>query len=94
MGLPVRIVAEKAIEERTARTPAYGGVAKTLHWLIVALLIAQYAIAWTMPDINPRTPPNTLVYLHFSIGVTILCFAVVRLLWRWRSSMRPPAPCW
>lgn len=77
-------MAEKIIEERNAQAPAYGGVAKTLHWLIVALLIAQYAIAWTMPDINPRTPPSVLIDFHFSIGVTILFLAVVRLLWRWR----------
>jgi cytochrome b561 len=75
---------DKVIEERTATHPGYGGVAKALHWLIVLLLIVQYAVAWTMPDINPRTPPNTLVDLHFSIGVTILAIAVLRLLWRWR----------
>jgi cytochrome b561 len=78
------MMAETAIKERTARAPSYGSVAKTLHWLIVALLIAQYAIAWTMPDINPRTPPSILIDFHFSIGVTILFLAVVRLLWRWR----------
>jgi cytochrome b561 len=77
-------MAENVIEERMARNPAYGGVAKALHWLIVVLLIAQYAIAWTMPDINPRTPPSRLIDLHFSIGVTILFLAVVRLFWRWR----------
>jgi cytochrome b561 len=77
-------VAEKIIEERTAKEPGYGGVAKILHWLIVALLVVQFAVAWTMPDINPRTPPDALVDLHFSLGVTILFIAAVRLLWRWR----------
>lgn len=75
---------ERVVEKRNAARPGYDGVAKFLHWLIVALLIAQYAVAWTMPDINPRTPANTLVDLHFSIGVTILFLAVARLLWRWR----------
>jgi len=75
---------EKIVQERTAVQPGYGGVAKFLHWLIVVLLIAQFAVAWTMPDINPRTPPNALVDLHFSIGVTILFVALLRLLWRWR----------
>ena len=75
---------EKVVQERTAEHPGYGGVAKFLHWLIVVLLIAQFAVAWTMPDINPRTPPDTLVDLHFSIGVTILFLALLRLVWRWR----------
>jgi cytochrome b561 len=30
---------------------SYNGTAKTLHWLIVLLLIAQFIFAWTMPDI-------------------------------------------
>jgi cytochrome b561 len=90
-------MAQRAIKQRTAPAPGYGGVAKSMHWLIVALLIAQYAIAWTMPDINPRTPPNTLIDLHFSIGVTILFLAVVRLLWRWRYPVPPVSdnvPAW
>lgn len=85
------------VEARTAREPGYGGVAKTLHWLILLLLIAQYAIAWTMPDINPRTPPNTLIDLHFSIGVTILALALLRLLWRWTHPvplLRDNVPAW
>jgi cytochrome b561 len=73
---------ERMIEERTAREPAYGGVARTLHWLIVTLLMVQFAIAWTMPEINPRTKPETLINLHFSVGVTILFVALLRLLWR------------
>jgi len=88
---------EKLVQERTAKEPGYGSVAKFLHWLIVALLIAQFAVAWTMPDINPRTPPNTLVDLHFSIGVTILFIALLRLLWRWRYPvplMSDNVPVW
>lgn len=77
-------MAERTAQERTAGEPGYSGAAKFLHWLIVALLVAQFAVAWTMPDINPRTPPNALVDLHFSIGVTILFVALLRLLWRWR----------
>jgi cytochrome b561 len=75
---------ERLVEKRTAERLGYGGGAKFLHWLIVALLIVQFTIAWTMPDINPRTPPSTLIDLHFSFGVTILFVVLARLLWRWR----------
>ena len=87
----------RLVEKRTAEQPGYGGVAKSLHWLIVALLIVQFAVAWTMPDINPRTPPNALVDLHFSIGVTILFLATLQLLWRWRHPVpliRDNVPVW
>jgi len=30
----------------------YTGTAKALHWLMVALLIVQFVLAWTMPDIR------------------------------------------
>jgi cytochrome b561 len=91
------VMVEKLVQERTAKHPGYGGVAKFLHWLIVALLIVQFAVAWTMPDINPRTPPDALVDLHFSLGVTILLIAVLRLWWRWRYPvplLRDNVPVW
>lgn len=61
---------------------AYTGTAKLLHWLIVALLIAQYIFAWTMPDLRRDTPMSTLIGLHFSFGMLILIIAVIRLGWR------------
>jgi cytochrome b561 len=60
----------------------YTGIAKWLHWLIVVLLIVQFTVAWTMPSIGRNTQPGTLINLHFSLGVTILALAVVRLAWR------------
>src|SRR5665647_3481053 len=59
--------------------PGYTGTAKTLHWLVVALLIAQFIFAWTMPDIKRDTPVTTLISLHFTFGIIILAVAVVRL---------------
>jgi cytochrome b561 len=60
----------------------YNGVARTLHWLILALLIAQFIFAWTMPHIGRNTPVTTLISLHFTFGVIIIAVAIVRLLWR------------
>lgn len=61
---------------------AYGPVAKILHWLVVALLIVQYIVAWTMPPIHRGTSPDGLIGLHLSIGVVILLVVVVRVAWR------------
>jgi cytochrome b561 len=68
------------IEKAAART--YTGTAKTLHWLIVAMLIAQFIFAWTMPEIRRDTPVTTLISLHFTVGILILAVAIVRLTWR------------
>ncbi|HEX6613881.1 MAG TPA: cytochrome b [Rhodanobacteraceae bacterium] len=60
----------------------YTRTAIFLHWLILALLIAQYAVGWTMPHIGRNTPVTTLISLHFSIGVLIIGVIVIRLVWR------------
>ncbi|HET7673927.1 MAG TPA: cytochrome b, partial [Gammaproteobacteria bacterium] len=68
----------------------YTTVAIFLHWLILALLIAQYTVGWTMPHIGRHTPVTTLISLHFSIGVLIIGVIVVRLIWR--TVHNAPAP--
>lgn len=70
--------------------PSYTGTAKSLHWLIVALLIAQFVFAWTMPHIGRNTPVTTLISLHFTFGVIILAVAVWRFGWRVTHRAPPP----
>jgi cytochrome b561 len=69
----------------------YSGVAKSLHWLILALLIVQFAIAWTMPQIGRGSVPTGLIGWHLSVGVAILAVMIVRLAWR-ITHPAPPAP--
>ena len=68
----------------------YAGTAKALHWVIVALLIVQFVLAWTMPDIKRDTKPDTLINLHLSFGALIVAVAIVRL--GWRLTHREPEP--
>ena len=68
----------------------YDGVAKTLHWLILALLIAQFTVAWTMGDITKTSQPVGLIAWHLSIGATILFVMLVRLIWRATHPAPPP----
>ncbi len=74
----------------TAPRNTYTGTAKFLHWLIVALLITQFVLAWTMPHIGRDTKVTTLISLHFSFGTTILLIAVLRFFWRMTHG--EPAP--
>jgi cytochrome b561 len=71
-----------------ADAPAYGPVAKLLHWLVVMLLVVQFIIAWTMPPIHRGTTPETLISLHLSLGVVILPVIALRVVWR----LTHPAP--
>ncbi|HET7847440.1 MAG TPA: cytochrome b [Pseudolabrys sp.] len=68
----------------------YSGTAKSLHWLILLLLIVQFVVAWTMPHIGRNTPMTTLISVHFTMGILILLVAVLRLIWR--ATHGEPAP--
>ncbi|HZD89712.1 MAG TPA: cytochrome b [Pseudolabrys sp.] len=72
------------------KSASYNGTARTLHWLILALLIAQFIFAWTMPHIGRVVPKSVLIDLHVWFGVTILFVAVIRLAWR--LTHREPEP--
>ncbi|WP_448191332.1 cytochrome b [Azospirillum sp. sgz301742] len=74
----------------------YTPVAVILHWTMVFLLVAQYAIAWTMPAIHRGTQPETLINLHLAVGTLILLLLVCRLAWRLSHPVPPPAglPGW
>jgi len=75
----------------------YTGTAKVFHWTVVVLLIVQYAVAWTMPEIHRGTVPETLINLHLSIGVLIILVMALRLIWRLTHPAPPPPtnlPAW
>ena len=75
----------------------YTGMAQILHWIVVALLIVQFTLAWTMPDIRRNTEPEALINLHLSFGLVILLVMAVRLIWRLTHPAPPPPnglPAW
>src|SRR5690348_13879865 len=75
----------------------YTGTAKLFHWTVAVLLIIQYIVAWTMPEIHRGTIPETLINLHLSIGVLIILVMVGRLIWRLTHPAPPPPtnlPAW
>lgn len=67
----------------------YDGVARFLHWLIVALVVAQFILGWTMPDVHRDTKPVGLIAGHLLVGTSLLAAMVCRVLWR--LTHRPPA---
>jgi cytochrome b561 len=69
----------------------YNHTAKSLHWLVLVLLVVQFAVAWTMPDIHRDTKPVGIIAWHLGIGVFILLVMLLRLGWRVVSEA-PPAP--
>jgi cytochrome b561 len=67
----------------------YGTTAKIFHWLIVALLIAQYLIGWLMPDLHRNMKPGAPMTFHVSIGIVILVLILLRFAWRLAHPVAP-----
>jgi cytochrome b561 len=67
----------------------YDAVARFLHWSIVALVVAQYLLGWTMPDVHRDTLPVGLIAAHLIVGTALVAAMVCRVLWR--ATHRPPA---
>ena len=60
----------------------YDPFARLLHWLIVALLVVQYVVAWTMPAIHRGVKPVGLIAWHLELGTAIIAVMIVRIVWR------------
>ena len=74
----------------------YDPTAKVLHWLVVALLLVQYAIGWLMPDIHRGMKPGAGMTFHISFGIAMLVLIVFRLVWRLTHPVAPESslPPW
>ena len=70
---------------------AYGLVSQGFHWLVVALILFQFAWAWRIDEADGLRDRLELVTQHKTIGMTILAIAVLRLLWR-LFNRPPPLP--
>jgi cytochrome b561 len=75
----------------------YGAVAIVLHWLMVVLIIASWALGLYMVDL--QFSPQKLKYIswHKWLGVTIFMLALCRIAWRITHPAPPPPdamPSW
>lgn len=71
----------------------YDAVAMTLHWLIAALIVLDFLLAISFSHFDPG---DTLYFSfaydqHMSIGMFVLVFSVLRLIWRLAHRF-PPLP--
>jgi cytochrome b561 len=60
----------------------YSRRARTLHWLMAALLAIQFVTAVLLPHIGRDAQLTTTINAHFSFGVIILVVAAVRFVQR------------
>jgi cytochrome b561 len=72
----------------TSVSSRYSAVAQAFHWIIAALIVTQFTLAWMADDLPLGARKLGLLARHKSFGMTILMLAVLRLLWR--AFNRPP----
>ncbi|BAE52526.1 cytochrome b [Paramagnetospirillum magneticum] len=75
----------------TAVPARYDTVARTLHWVMAAAILALWVVGH-MIDALPKGPVRSeVIGLHKAIGVVMLVMAVARLAWR-LIRPQPPLP--
>ena len=70
---------------------SYTGVAKTLHWLIFAMISGAFVIGFYMADLPLSPQKLQLVSWHKWNGVSIFMLVLLRLCWR-LTHTPPPLP--
>jgi cytochrome b561 len=66
---------------------AYDRTSIALHWIVGVAILFQFALGWRMGAV-PEAEAAPWFELHYSVGVTLAAFVVLRLLWR----LSHPAP--
>jgi len=61
---------------------AWGAGARGFHWVIAALILAQFVVGSVAEEMKLTPAKLDLFVWHKSIGVTVLVLALLRLAWR------------
>lgn len=71
----------------------YTTLAIVLHWLVAAIVLAQFPLGWWMQEIAKQPPgPRAAAFnLHKSIGLLIAALMLARIAWR-LGHPAPPLP--
>lgn len=63
----------------------YTKIAKTIHWLMAILIIFELFLAYSFGSVRHgllQPLQETVYWLHFNIGYTILMLLILRIIWR------------
>lgn len=69
----------------------WGGVARTLHWLVAALIVAAIVLGVMREDV-PQSQLFLVLTLHKSMGLLVLALVLCRIVWRLGDKAPRPLP--
>lgn len=75
----------------------WGALARFFHWMTVILILVQGTIGLVMVELPKRPNVIPVFNFHKSLGLTILAFAILRVVWRVfdrRPEQPPSMPRW
>ena len=86
------------MNKENTTTARYGSLSIGLHWLMLLLIAAVYALM-ELRDIFPKGSDGRalMMNLHYSLGLTVLALTAVRLVVNFASTVPaivPPPPVW
>lgn len=61
---------------------SWGAISKSLHWLIVLLIVMQWVIMQRAEALPMGSDKVFVIGMHKSFGMTIFALAIIRLVWR------------
>ena len=67
---------------RSGQTDSWNGIARSLHWLMAALILVQAVVGWIGSDLDRSPLKVDVLTAHKSLGITLLMLVALRLLWR------------
>lgn len=80
---------DKVLETGMSAAHRYDRVAICLHWLVAALVLAQFLSGWNWGWFERGSEPRFYLFrTHIVLGSTILALALLRICWR--LTHRPP----
>jgi len=70
----------------------YGLIAKSLHWLTVALVVVAWGLGTFGDDLPRGAGRSAGLFIHISAGLAILIVLAIRLICRLTDRLPPPEP--
>lgn len=67
-------------------------VAQGLHWIVAAMLLAQFILGWLTENAPDRQAEFIFGRSHFQLGMLLAGLILMRLLWRLSNTAPPPLP--
>jgi cytochrome b561 len=75
----------------TGRPATWNPLARTFHWVMAALILAQGIVGWVGHEMERSPAKIDVMTAHKSLGITLLLLVLLRLAWR-ATHRAPPPP--